>query len=126
MFHQLQTSLRQSDSPLGDRDLPGFTVSLLWDLIDPFSMRSEITAFSTSSTVGQRVPTDHLAQLRKSPISRGEEYQLSQFGTEQDSYSAPFMQFPGIYMSEGFLSSDVISESLDLRYMSGQGPFGDL
>lgn len=126
MFNQLQNSLKQSDGPLGDRDLPGFTVFLLWDLIDPFSMRTEMSAFSTSATVGKRVPTDHLAQLHESRVSRGEEYQLSQFGIEQDSYNTPFMQFPGICMDEGFLSSDVISESLDLRYMSGQGPFGDL
>ncbi|KAJ5623063.1 hypothetical protein N7490_011668 [Penicillium lividum] len=126
VFHQLQNSLRQSDSPLGDRGLPGFTASLLWDLIDPFSMRSEMTAFPTSATVGKRVPTDHLAQLYEPPISGSDEYQDNRFGTEQDPYCAPFIQFPGICMDEEFLSSELISESLDLRYMSGRGPFGDL
>lgn len=126
MLDQLQNLVRQTDSPLGDRGLPGVSASLLWDFIDPSSMKPDMPNFSPSATVGERVPTDHLAQLHERPNSGRDEYQYNRFGTGENPDSASLMQFPGFFMDEGFLSSETISESLDLRYMPGFGGLGDL
>ncbi|KAK6823807.1 hypothetical protein RU639_006240 [Aspergillus parasiticus] len=123
---QLHLIARQTEGVLGQLGLPRAVSSLLWDLIDPCSKNIDLNIFSTFISSGERVPTEHLAQLHE----RSRSFNQQQWETQQVMGSGlgpgTLTQYPNLFMDEGLVCSEAITESLDFGFFGGVGSLGGL
>ncbi|KAJ6021549.1 hypothetical protein N7540_007053 [Penicillium herquei] len=98
---QLYLVARQSDGVLGQLGLPESVSSLIWSLIDPCSLNIDLTIFPTSISSGERVPTEHLAQLNERSRSFSQQHWDNLQGVEHDLVAGSMMmQYPNFLMNE--------------------------
>ncbi|KAE8312382.1 hypothetical protein BDV41DRAFT_565172 [Aspergillus transmontanensis] len=105
---QLHLIARQTEAVLGQLGLPRAVSSLLWDLIDPYSKNIDLNIFSTFISSGERQQWE-TQQVMGSGLGPG-----------------TLTQYPNLFMDEGLVCSEAITESLDFGFFGGVGSLGGL
>ncbi|KAE8324723.1 hypothetical protein BDV39DRAFT_180090 [Aspergillus sergii] len=123
---QLHLIARQTEGVLGQLGLPPAVSSLLWDLIDPCSKNIDLNIFSTFISSGERVPTEHLAQLHERSRSFNQQQWENQQVMGNSLGPGTLTQYPNLFMDEGLVCSEAITESLDFGFFGGVGSLGGL